>query len=109
MMKRWAAFLVTVLLAQASPATESLDKLANDFWAWRAKYAPFTGDDVNRLERPGGTRDWSRASIEKQRKDLAEFEARWKKLDPAQVGDSAAGGLPSDRFRFGPGALGTGH
>jgi uncharacterized protein (DUF885 family) len=84
MMKRWAAFLVTVLLAQASPATESLDKLANDFWAWRAKYAPFTGDDVNRLERPGGTRDWSRASIEKQRNDLAEFEARWKKLDPAQ-------------------------
>ena len=57
--------------------------MANDFWAWRAKYAPFTGDDVNRLERPGGTRDWSRVSIEKQRKDLVEFEARWKKLDPA--------------------------
>ena len=73
-----------MLLVHASAATESLDKLANDFWAWRAKYAPFTGDDVNRLERPGGTRDWSRASIEKQRKDLAEFEARWKKLDPAQ-------------------------
>ena len=85
MKKRWAvAFLVTVLLVHASAATESLDKLANDFWAWRAKRAPFTGDDVNRLERPGGTRDWSRASIEKQRKDLAEFEARWKKLDPAQ-------------------------
>jgi len=36
------------------------------------------------MERPGGTRDWSRASIDKQRKDLAEFEARWKKVDPAQ-------------------------
>ena len=84
MKKRWAAFLVTVLLVHASAATESLDKLANDFWAWRAKYAPFTGDDVNRLERPGGTRDWSRGNIEKQRKDLAEFEARWKKLDPTQ-------------------------
>ena len=36
------------------------------------------------MERPGGTRDWSRASIDKQRKDLAEFEARWKKIDPAQ-------------------------
>ena len=84
MKKRWAAFLVTVLLVHASAATESLDKLANDFWAWRAKYAPFTGDDVNRLERPGGTRDWSRASIEKQRKDLAEFEAGWKKLEPTQ-------------------------
>ncbi len=74
--------LGAVLLGNASAATESLDKLADDFWAWRAKYAPFTGDDVNRIERPGGTRDWSRASIDKQRKDLAEFEARWKKLDP---------------------------
>jgi uncharacterized protein (DUF885 family) len=85
MKKRWAsAFLLPVLLANASAATEPLDKLANDFWAWRAKYAPFTGDDVNRIERPGGTRDWSRASIDKERKDLAEFEARWKKLDSAQ-------------------------
>jgi uncharacterized protein (DUF885 family) len=85
MKKRWAsAFLLAVLLVNASAATESLDKLANDFWAWRAKYAPFTGDDVNRIERPGGTRDWSRASIDKQQKDLAEFEARWKKLDPTQ-------------------------
>ena len=75
-------FLVALLLGNASATTESLDKLANDFWAWRAKYAPFTGDDVNRMERPGGTRDWSRASIDKQRKDLAEFEDRWKKLDP---------------------------
>ncbi len=75
-------FLIALLLGNASATTESLDKLANDFWAWRAKYAPFTGDDVNRIERPGGTRDWSRASIDMQRKDLAEFEGRWKKLDP---------------------------
>jgi uncharacterized protein (DUF885 family) len=85
MKKSWlAGFLTALLLANASAATESVDKLANDFWSWRAKYAPFTGDDVNRIERPGGTRDWSRASIDKQRKDLAEFEARWKKIDPAQ-------------------------
>jgi len=84
MKKSWAtASLIAVLLGNVSAAPESLDKLANDFWVWRAKYAPFTGDDVNRIERPGGTRDWSRASIEKQRKDLAEFDARWKKLDPA--------------------------
>ena len=84
MKKHWvgALLLVVFLLASASAATESLDKLANDFWAWRAKHAPFTGDDVNRIERPGGIRDWSRASIDKQRKDLAEFEARLKKLDP---------------------------
>ncbi len=75
-------FLIALLLGNASATTESLDKLANDFWAWRAKYAPFTGDDVNRIDRPGVTRDWSRASIDKQRKDLAEFEGGWKKLDP---------------------------
>ena len=85
MKKSWLAVILTaLLLANASAATQSVDKLANDFWSWRAKYAPFTGDDVNRIERPGGTRDWSRASIDKQRKDLAEFEARWKKIDPAQ-------------------------
>ncbi len=79
-----AVFLVALLLGNAWAAPESLDKLANEFWTWRAKYAPFTGDDVNRMERPGGPRDWSRASIDKQRKDLAEFEARWKKIDPTQ-------------------------
>ena len=67
---------------QAQP--DSLEQLADDFWTWRAKHAPFTADDVNRIERPGGMRDWSRASIDRRRKDLAGFEARWKKLNPAQ-------------------------
>src|SRR5256885_5102694 len=85
MKKSWAGvFLFALLLINASAETESLDKLANDFWAWRAKYAPFTDDDGNRIERAGGTRDWSRPAIDKQRKDLAEFEARWKKLDQPQ-------------------------
>src|SRR5437660_7552754 len=85
MKKHWTgAFLLALLLGNALASAESLDKLANDFWAWRAKYAPFTGDDVNRMERPGGTHDWSQAGIDKQRKDLAEFETRWKKLDPTQ-------------------------
>src|SRR6266480_2114860 len=82
MKKGYAAVcLLTMLLGNASAATESLDKLAGDFWAWRAKYAPFTGDDVNRIERLGGVRDWSVAAMDKQRKDLAEFEAHWKKID----------------------------
>jgi uncharacterized protein (DUF885 family) len=70
--------------ALPSPETESLDKLADEFWSWRAKHAPFTGDDVNRSERPGGVRDWSRASINTRRADLEGFEARWKKLDTSQ-------------------------
>jgi uncharacterized protein (DUF885 family) len=82
-----ASLLLPISLAisaavQAQP--DSLDKLSDDFWSWRAKYAPFAGDDVNRIERPGGKRDWSRASIEQRGEDLGGFEARWKKLDPAQ-------------------------
>ena len=74
--------LALSVAVQAQP--NSLEQLSDDFWTWRTKYAPFTGDDVNRIERPGGIRDWSRARIEQQRKDLAGFEARWKKIDPAQ-------------------------
>jgi len=73
--------IVFVHLSNASAATESLEKVADDFWTWRAKYAPFTGDDVNRMERSGGMRDWSKAAIEKRRSDLTEFAARWKKID----------------------------
>jgi hypothetical protein len=72
------------ILAIACAQADSLETLGNDFWAWRAKYAPFTGDDVNRIERPGGKRDWSRASIDQRRKDLAGFETRRKNLDPGQ-------------------------
>ena len=82
MRKRWAgAFLLAVLLVHASAETASLDKLANDFWAWRAKYAPFTGDDVNRIERPGGMRDWSRAALDARDRQLRVFEERYGTID----------------------------
>src|SRR5438477_11980772 len=77
---------IILLIAAAAPLhaqdTAPLDKLADDFWTWRARYAPFNGDDVPRMERPGGMRDWSRASIDRRRKDLIEFETRWRKIDP---------------------------
>src|SRR5437899_2915686 len=79
------AFTIILFIAAAASLrgqdTAPLDKLADDFWTWRAKFAPFNGDDVPRMERPGGMRDWSRASIDKRRKDLSEFEERWKKID----------------------------
>jgi uncharacterized protein (DUF885 family) len=90
-MKKRCGPLITLLFASLiglytqpsaqSDTAESFDKLADDFWKWRAKYAPFSGDDVNRMERPGGLRDWSKAAIEKRRRDLAEFDARWSKID----------------------------
>src|SRR5213076_1917344 len=70
----------------ATPINDTLDKLSSDFWSWRVKYAPFTGDDVNRLERPGGVRDWSAAAIDKRGHDLKDFDARYQKID--------AGGWP---------------
>ncbi len=69
-----------VVLAISHAQADSLERLADDFWQWRAKNAPFTGDDVNRMERPDGIRDWSRAAIGKRRKDRAAFEMRLKKI-----------------------------
>lgn len=69
--------------ASGASATDSLQKLSADFWTWRAQYAPFSGDDVNRLERPGGMRDWSAAAVKKRRADLQKFEAEWKAIDPS--------------------------
>jgi uncharacterized protein (DUF885 family) len=83
-MKIRVALLALIAICVANIAdAESLEKLADDFWTWRAKYAPFTGDDVNRVERPGGIRDWSRASIDQRRNDLKQFETRWKNIDPS--------------------------
>ncbi len=76
-----AAFFLAASAAALSAQPDSLDKLADDFWKWRTQNAPFTGDDVNRMERPGGMRDWSRASIDQRRKDLTAFEARWEKIE----------------------------
>ena len=59
-----------------------LQSLADDFWQWRARYQPFSKDDIPRIEHPEGLRDWSAASIAKQQSALREFEAKWKKIDP---------------------------
>src|SRR5215471_4250548 len=80
-----AATLLSSSLAQpvsAAVAPESLEKLSAAFWSWRARYAPFSGDDVNRMERPGGTRDWSRAALEKRLSELQQFESDWKAISP---------------------------
>jgi hypothetical protein len=85
-----ALFLTLLLCAGnvcsqvAAPTADRnpLEQLAQKFWVWRARYAPFTADDVNRIERPGGVRDWSRVSIDKRRTDLEVFEVEWKNLDP---------------------------
>lgn len=78
-------FVAILLLSSTSytqQKSDSLPQLASDFWAWRHLYRPFTFDDIPRIERVGGTRDWSEAAIAKQRADLSAFERRWEALRP---------------------------
>jgi len=87
-LKRQLAFVAlgfaVVAPALAQPAADSDEKLASDFWAWRARYSQYTSDDIPRMERPLGViRDWSSASVESQRASLSTFDSRWKNLaDP---------------------------
>lgn len=75
----WSLLLLPSLcLAQVK--SDSLERLASDFWTWRAEYKAFSFDDVPRLEYAQGTRDWSAAAIAKQRVELSEFERRWRIL-----------------------------
>src|SRR5271169_794864 len=77
--RRWPLLLVALalgcvltkpLLAEDLPAEDqprpqsgSLEAFAHDFWQWRARYQPFSQDDIPRIERPlerlAGPRDWS--------------------------------------------------
>jgi uncharacterized protein (DUF885 family) len=60
---------------------DSVEKLADDFWRWRAQYQPFNTDDIPRIERADGRkRSWSAASVAQQKQELAQFDARWKAL-----------------------------
>jgi hypothetical protein len=80
MWRTLAGLLLWSAISFAQVQADSLDRLASDFWTWRAQYRPFTFDDVPRLEHAAGVRDWSAASIAKQRGALAEFERRGKAL-----------------------------
>jgi hypothetical protein len=51
---------------------DQLQKLAADFWTWRAANQPI--DDIPRIERPDDwVPDWSRDAIERRRTELTEF------------------------------------
>jgi hypothetical protein len=84
-MKRTFLLFAVLCLPLNLRAQDSVDKLATDFWVWRAQWQPFNLDDVPRIERPAGLKpSWSAASIAHQRTDLSAFDERWKKLDPAK-------------------------
>lgn len=82
-----ASLLVCAVLAPlglAASAADPLDDLARDFWTWRAVTQPSSGDDIPRLDRPGGwLPDWSPAAMAARRATLAALTARHAALDPS--------------------------
>lgn len=75
---------VLSLTTFAQSASDPIQTLGDDFWIWRARFGQYTGDDINRMERPlGVVPDWSAGAVAQQRKELSAFEDRWKRLaDP---------------------------
>jgi hypothetical protein len=83
-MKRGLTFGLLLWMFASGPylRADSLPDLARDFWAWRAREQPVSSDDIARIERPREwTPKWSASAVEGYRRELAGFEARWKKLD----------------------------
>ena len=79
---RWMLLLLLFTAAITAQA-QSIEKLSESFWTWRAQEQPFTSDDIPRIERPNDYRiDWSPQTIELRKKQLAEFESQWKTLAP---------------------------
>lgn len=80
-----AAGCFLLALFPVNALADPLDDLAVDFWAWRARYQPLSSDDLPRIERPTDWMpDWSKASISEQRRTLAAFEERWKRIDASK-------------------------
>lgn len=59
-----------------------LQSLAEEFWHWRAANQPFSPDDISRLDRPGGKRDWSASAVARRRAESSAFEQRLREFDP---------------------------
>jgi len=60
-----------------------LQKLAEDFWIWRANNQPVTSDDIPRIERPPDWfPDWSSTAIDRRRRELAELTKRHQDINP---------------------------
>jgi uncharacterized protein (DUF885 family) len=81
--RRVAAIAALLLFGTTAVArADALDDLARDFWTWRASQQPLSHDDIPRIERPADwVPDWSRATVERRRGELAAFERRWKSID----------------------------
>jgi hypothetical protein len=86
-MKGFRSICVVVLALVLMPAlhADPLDDLTRDFWGWRAAEMPVSTDDIPRLDRPAGwVPDWSSAAVQSYRKQINEFEQRWRAIDSSK-------------------------
>ena len=79
---------LSLLASRVIPRAARADDLAElgaQFWDWRARQQPFSEDDIpHRLDRPADfSIDWSASHVSMWRKELAEFEQRWKAINVA--------------------------
>ena len=73
------AVVCSVAVRASSP---ELHSIAREFFAWRATQQPSTGDDVNRIERPGGwVPDWSPKALVGYDAKQKEFHSRLENLN----------------------------
>ncbi len=81
----WTVAVCLAATVVATPAAaDPLDELSQAFWRWRAETQPSSGDDIPRIERPGGWQpDWSPTAVAARRAALEGFERRHRAIDPA--------------------------
>src|SRR6516225_757143 len=81
-MKKLRLVLWLVVLCPCLARADAFDDLARDFWAWRTNEQPISTDDIPRIERPANwVPKWSPADVKEYRRQLGEFESRWRKID----------------------------
>ena len=76
---------VALLLCHMSWAQHNgdLQTFARDYFSWRAKMQPATGDDLLRIERPRGwTPDYSPAGLRRYHRDYQDFRRRLDAIIP---------------------------
>jgi uncharacterized protein (DUF885 family) len=80
---RYLAVLSLLFVSTYVAHADSLGKLSDTFWQWRAQEQPFSNDDIPRIERPDGlVVDWSPKTIAQRQQQLKAFEQRWSALAP---------------------------
>lgn len=74
--------LFTFLTILFTPPNEDLQQFGENFFAWRAKMQPASGDDINRVERPKGwSPDYSPEALEQYRQDYERFRQELDAID----------------------------